>query len=45
MTITIEKQGRRYYLLGNTYSVKDQLKSKGCVAHHTPFHTLQETQK
>jgi hypothetical protein len=28
--IKIEKSGRRYYLLGNTYSIKDQLRNAGC---------------
>lgn len=28
-TVTIEKQGRRYYLVGNTYPVKDALRSAG----------------
>mgnify|MGYP000415691527 CR=1 FL=1 len=29
-TLTIEKTGRRFYVLGNTYSIKDQLRSEGC---------------
>lgn len=29
MTITIEKHGRRYYVAGNTYAIKDQLKEQG----------------
>src|SRR5690606_13952379 len=28
-SVTIEKQGRRYYLVGNTYPVKDALKNAG----------------
>jgi hypothetical protein len=30
MTVTIEKQGRRYYVRGNTYAIKDRLKDAGC---------------
>lgn len=30
MTISIDQQGRRFYLRGNTYPVKDQLRSAGC---------------
>lgn len=30
MTVTIEKQGRRFYIKGNTYAIKDRLKSAGC---------------
>ena len=30
MSIQIEKVGRRYYVTGNTYAIKDQLRSKGC---------------
>ena len=30
MTIVIEKTGRRYYLVGNTYAVKDRIKAAGC---------------
>jgi hypothetical protein len=30
MSITIDQQGRRYYLRGDTYPVKDQLRSAGC---------------
>lgn len=30
MTLTVEKTGRRWYFLGNTYSIKDQLKQEGC---------------
>lgn len=30
MTVTIEKQGRRYYIAGNTYPIKDQLRAAGC---------------
>jgi hypothetical protein len=29
MTITIQSEGRRHYLLGNTYPIKDQLRSAG----------------
>lgn len=29
MTITIEKQGRRFYFLGNTFPIKDQLRASG----------------
>jgi hypothetical protein len=29
MAITLQKEGRRVYLLGNTYPVKDQIKSGG----------------
>lgn len=28
--ITIEKIGRRHYVTGNTYSIKDQLRAAGC---------------
>lgn len=28
--IVVEQKGRRFYLVGDTYSVKDQLKSAGC---------------
>ena len=30
MTITIDQQGRRFYLRGNTFPIKDQLRSAGC---------------
>jgi hypothetical protein len=30
MTITIDKQGRRHYLIGDTYSVRNQLRDAGC---------------
>ncbi len=30
MTITIEKTGRRYYLIGNTFAIKNQLRDAGC---------------
>ena len=30
MTVTIEKQGRRFYVRGNTFAIKDKLKSAGC---------------
>lgn len=30
MTISIDHQGRRFYLRGDTYPVKDQLRSAGC---------------
>lgn len=30
MTITINSQGRRHYLRGNTYPIKDRLRSAGC---------------
>jgi hypothetical protein len=30
MTISIDQQGRRFYLRGNTYPVKDALRSAGC---------------
>jgi hypothetical protein len=30
MTLTIEKTGRRYYLLGNTYPVKDTIRDAVC---------------
>lgn len=30
MTVTIEKVDRRYYIRGNTYTIKDQLRSAGC---------------
>jgi hypothetical protein len=30
MTITIDQQGRRFYLRGNTFSIKDRLRSAGC---------------
>lgn len=30
MTVTIEKIGRRHYIVGNTYPIKDQLRSAGC---------------
>ncbi len=30
MTITIDTQGRRHYLRGNTYPVKDRLRDAGC---------------
>jgi len=30
MTLTIEKTGRRYYIVGNTYAIKDQLRDAGC---------------
>lgn len=30
MTITIETRGRRHYLLGNTYPIKDAVKAAGC---------------
>ena len=29
-TMQIEKRGRRYYIRGNTYPIKDQLRSAGC---------------
>ena len=29
-TITVEKQGRRYYLRGDTYAVRNQLRDAGC---------------
>jgi len=30
MTITIDPQGRRFYLRGNTYPIKDRLRAAGC---------------
>ena len=30
MTITIESRGRRHYLIGNTYPIKDTIRSAGC---------------
>lgn len=30
MAITIQSEGRRHYLLGDTYAVKDKLRSAGC---------------
>jgi hypothetical protein len=30
MTITIDKQGRRYYLIGDTFLIKDVLRDKEC---------------
>lgn len=30
MAVTIEKRGRRYYLRGNTFPIKEQLRSAGC---------------
>ena len=30
MTISIDQQGRRFYLRGNTYPLKDQLRGAGC---------------
>lgn len=30
MTVTIEKAGRRFYVVGNTYAIKDQLRDAGC---------------
>lgn len=29
-TLTIEKAGRRYYVLGNTYPMRDQIRAAGC---------------
>lgn len=29
MTVTIEKTGRRYYLIGNTFAIKDAIKDAG----------------
>lgn len=29
-SVTLEKQGRRYYFRGDTYSVRDRLRSAGC---------------
>ena len=28
--MTIKKEGRRYYLIGNTYAIRDRLKAAGC---------------
>lgn len=30
MTLTVEKTGRRFYIVGNTYPIKDEIKSAGC---------------
>jgi hypothetical protein len=30
MTITIDQQGRRFYLRGNTFPIKDRLRTAGC---------------
>jgi translation elongation factor EF-Tu-like GTPase len=30
MSITIESRGRRHYLVGNTYPIKDAIRSAGC---------------
>lgn len=30
MTITIQSEGRRHYLTGNTYPIKDAIRSAGC---------------
>lgn len=30
MSVTIAKAGRRYYIEGNTYAIKDQLRDAGC---------------
>lgn len=30
MTITIKTEGRRFYLIGNTYPIKDAIKNAGC---------------
>jgi hypothetical protein len=30
MTITIQSEGRRHYLIGNTYPIKDAIRSAGC---------------
>lgn len=30
LTVTIETAGRRHYIIGNTFAVKDQLKEAGC---------------